>query len=171
LHYDDLLRQAERLTRLDAKRPRQANLRRAVSAAYYAVFHFLVDQSCRLVMGTQHEQSPYRNVLGRAFSHAMMKQACKYFAVGKLKNRAAQGLPKTFSIAAATKLISDVFADLQDKRHSADYDLTARFTRSEVLFLIEHAEDAIKQFKALSLSNDKKFFLACLWAWSAIANR
>lgn len=55
LHHDDLLRQAERLAKLDPKRPRQANLRRAVSSAYYALFHFLVDQSCRAAIGTQHD--------------------------------------------------------------------------------------------------------------------
>ena len=64
-------------------------------------------------------------------------------------------------------------ADLlrQQQRHSADYDLTVRFKRSNVLLLIEQAEDAIEQFKALSASNDKNFFLACLWAWSGLAKR
>jgi hypothetical protein len=36
--YKDLLEQAVRLAKLDAKRPKQANLRRAISSAYYALF-------------------------------------------------------------------------------------------------------------------------------------
>jgi uncharacterized protein (UPF0332 family) len=171
LHHDDLLRQAERLAKLDAKRPRQANLRRAVSSAYYALFHFLVDESCRIMMGTQHEQASYRHVLARAFTHATMKQACKSFAGGTLKAGAVHGLPKTFLIASATKQLAEAFVDLQEKRHTADYDLTTRFKRSDVLFRIELAQDVIKDFKALSSSNERRFFLACLWAWSALASR
>ena len=36
--HEDLFSQAETLAKLDAKKPKQANLRRAVSSAYYAVF-------------------------------------------------------------------------------------------------------------------------------------
>jgi uncharacterized protein (UPF0332 family) len=171
VHHDDLLRQAERLAQLDPKRPRQANVRRAVSSAYYALFHFLVDQACRAAIGTQHEQAPYRHVLGRAFSHATIAAACKSFAGGTLKAGVAKGLPKSFAIDAPTKLLAEVFTDLQEKRHAADYDLTTQFKRSDVLVLIEQVEDAMTDFKALPASNDKRFFLACLWAWSALANR
>ena len=38
---EDLLEQAVHLATLDARRPKQANLRRAVSTAYYALFHLL----------------------------------------------------------------------------------------------------------------------------------
>lgn len=44
--HDDLLAQAEALARLDAKKPKQVNLRRAISSAYYAVFHCLVHHAC-----------------------------------------------------------------------------------------------------------------------------
>ncbi len=37
----DLLDPAEQLAQLDPRRPKQANLRRAVSSAYYALFHLL----------------------------------------------------------------------------------------------------------------------------------
>ena len=49
--HDELLEQARRLALLDRRRPKQANLRRAVSAAYYSLFHFLVDESCRGILG------------------------------------------------------------------------------------------------------------------------
>ena len=38
--HEDLFQQAAELATIDAKKPKQANLRRAVSAAYYAVFHY-----------------------------------------------------------------------------------------------------------------------------------
>ena len=41
LHHD-LLDQASHLATRETKKPKQASLRRAVSAAYYALFHLLV---------------------------------------------------------------------------------------------------------------------------------
>ena len=49
--YRDLLEQAARLARLDTQKPKQANLRRAISSAYYALFHLLVDEACRVQIG------------------------------------------------------------------------------------------------------------------------
>ncbi|MBS1874595.1 MAG: hypothetical protein JSU00_15375 [Acidobacteria bacterium] len=42
---EDLLEQADHLARWDWKHPKQASLRRAVSTAYYAVFHMLVSEA------------------------------------------------------------------------------------------------------------------------------
>ncbi|MBI2481298.1 MAG: hypothetical protein HYV60_22450 [Planctomycetia bacterium] len=53
----------------------------------------------------------------------------------------------------------------------ADYDLTERFRRSDVLALIEQARNHVENFASLPSSDDKKFFLACLWAWKELTNR
>ena len=63
------------------------------------------------------------------------------------------------------------FVDLQDKRHLADYDLTERFKRSDVLLLITRVKKDFEEFKNLPASSEKAFFLACLWAWKELANR
>jgi uncharacterized protein (UPF0332 family) len=41
---DDLLEQALHLAKREKKKPRQASLRRAVSTAYYALFHLLIHE-------------------------------------------------------------------------------------------------------------------------------
>ena len=41
----DLLDQADHLVNMDGANPKQASLRRAVSTAYYALFHLLVDEA------------------------------------------------------------------------------------------------------------------------------
>ena len=41
----DLLEQAKHLANREKKRPRQASLRRAVSTAYYALFHLLIHEA------------------------------------------------------------------------------------------------------------------------------
>lgn len=135
--YIDLFKQAEALATLDAKKPKQVNLRRAVSAAYYAVFHYLVEEACRVQFGTQHAQGPYRDVIARAFVHGTMKSACTGFNGGTPKEAVFKGLPRDvsgkFPISMAIKEVARVFADLQQKRHFADYDRSERFKRSEVL--------------------------------------
>lgn len=122
--YRDLLEQAIRLAKLDARRPKQANLRRAISSAYYALFHMLVDEACRAQIGAHHNQARFRQVLGRAFTHGTMKDACKSFGGGTLKKSVAKGLPATFTIPPEIRNLANIFVDVQETRHVADYDLT-----------------------------------------------
>jgi hypothetical protein len=159
------------LATIDAKRPKQVNLRRAVSSAYYGLFHFLIDEACRLVMGSRHEQSAYRDVLARAFDHSAMRDACISFAGGQLKASLTKGLPVGFSVPLAIRQVAWAFTQVQERRHLADYDRSERFLRSEVLARIEQIETAIEDFNALALSNEKKFFLACLLAWKSLTRR
>lgn len=173
--YEELIAQAMELATRDPKKPKQANLRRAVSAVYYALFHFLVHEACCMQLGAQHAQIAYRHVLGRAFAHNVMKQACVSFGGGTLKETVTKGLPRDaagrFPIPNAIQRIAGTFAELQDSRHLADYDLTERFNRSEVIALIEQVRNHVEEFSKSPISDEKKFFLACLWAWKELANR
>jgi hypothetical protein len=169
--YRDLFLQARDLATRDPGKPRQVNLRRAVSSAYYALFHALVDDACRLMLGGRHSEAPFRHVLGRALAHGTMKQACTAFAGGTLKAAVAKGLPAGFSIAIEIRFLARVFTEIQEQRHLADYDRTERFRRSDVLALIDQAETALNTFLDLESSIEKKFFLACLLAWNTLAGR
>jgi hypothetical protein len=169
--HEDLVEQAVRLATLDPKKPKQVNLRRAVSSAYYAVFHLLVDEACRVLIGAQHNQAPFRQVLGRAFAQGIMKEACKSFGGGTLRKGVAKGLPASFAIPGEIRDLALAFVELQEWRHLADYDLTERFKRSVVLTLFSQVKNRIEGFTKLPSSNEKRFFLACLWAWKELANR
>ncbi len=122
---------AEHIAQLDPGRPKQANLRRAVSTAYYGVFHFLVDEICSAQIGTQNAQRPYRHALSRAFAHTVMKQACSGFGGGTLKDSVIKGLPRdqkgNYAVPKPIQNMAATFAELQEKRHLADYDLSERF--------------------------------------------
>ena len=75
----DLLAQAQMLATREPKKPRQASLRRAVSSAYYALFHQLVDAASRqLVSGSDNTRLRHR--VSRSFRHNEMKNTCKDFA-------------------------------------------------------------------------------------------
>ena len=173
--YEELISLAERIAELDAKKPRQANLRRAVSTAYYAVFHFLVDEACCAQIGTQNSQKEYRHSLARAFAHTTMKDACMSFAGGKLKDTIIKGFPRdakgNFPIPIEIQDIAGTFVELQQKRHQADYDLSEQFRKLEVLTLISEAKTHVEHFRNLAVSDTRKFFLACLWAYKELKNR
>jgi len=58
----DLLAQARLLATKEPRRPKDASLRRAVSTAYYALFHLLTDEASRfLISGSSRD--PLRNLV------------------------------------------------------------------------------------------------------------
>ncbi len=173
--YNNLIGLAKTIAELDPKKPRQANLRRAVSTAYYALFHYLVDEVCCAQIGTQNSQKEHRHALARAFAHSSMKDACISFAGGTLKEAIIKGLPRdangNYPIPIEIRDIAGTFAELQEKRHLADYDLSETFRKVEVLRLIEQANLHVESFRTLAVSDTRKFFLACLWAYKELKNR
>jgi hypothetical protein len=100
-----------------------------------------------------------------------MKEACRSFGGGALKKSVAKGLPAGFSIPIEIQELVQTFVDLQRGRHLADYDLTERFKRADVLTLIREARKYSENFRNLPASDEKRFFLACLWARKDLANR
>ena len=80
-----LLNQARDLAELGERgRPRQVDLRRAVSSAYYGVFRLLIDAACAEFAGSGPKARSLRDALARAFDHGTMKAACGGFAGGTL---------------------------------------------------------------------------------------
>ena len=88
---DDLKKQARQLATREPKRPRQASLRRAISTAYYALFHLLVAESSRLLLTGQNRQH-LRDTLARAFAHADMKKVAQQFATSNVQGKIAPAL-------------------------------------------------------------------------------
>ena len=157
----DLMRQARMLARHEPRRPRQASLRRAVSAAYYALFHLLTSEAAdRLITGPGRES--LRAVLRRAFDHATMKEACREIVkpnAGKL----AKGMDGN-AVPVALKDVAEAFIELQQARHEADYDSLRTFTRAEALDLVDMAEQAFANWRTIRRTIPADVFLAALLA-------
>lgn len=77
---DALLEQAGQLLALDPRRPRQVNLRRAVSATYYALFHRLISDATSEFAGSSAEALPIRQAISRWFVHRRMAEVARWFA-------------------------------------------------------------------------------------------
>src|SRR6266446_8959683 len=68
---EGLLEQAQHLARREPKRPKQASLRRAISTAYYALFHLLISEA---ILSWKRVED--RDDLARMFEHTNMKTVC-----------------------------------------------------------------------------------------------
>ena len=77
---DELLDQAYHLLYKDGGDPKEASLRRAVSTAYYALFHLLIDEA----VGNK-GIARQRSVLARTFDHAKMKSVCEAYVASFYK--------------------------------------------------------------------------------------
>jgi hypothetical protein len=155
--YRDLIEQAEHLALREPKKPRQASLRRAVSTAYYSMFHMLIgDGVLKLIPNSP---APLRMQAQRAFAHGEMKRACEQFAkpsAGTVANLIDIPLEDELTRVAAA------FIDLQQARHAADYDLSRTFDRVGVLRTIDRAQKAISDWKLVRKRPNANVFLAAL---------
>ena len=159
----DLLAQARLLAEKELRRPKQASLRRAVSAAYYALFHLLVDEASRRLVGGSN-RTALRSSLARAFDHATMKTVAKQFAEGRVSPRLVPGLNGELPQRELVR-VARVFGDLQQHRHEADYDMRRRFTRIEALGITDGAERAFSDWRVVRGSAQADTFLVGMLAF------
>lgn len=157
---NDLLAQARALAANEPRRPRQASLRRAVSAAYYALFHLLVEDAARELTAAQ--PPGLRARLQRAFTHSDMKNVCSQF--GGVSGKSPQKLHTLLSAQLSPGLVTvaRTFVDLQEARHAADYDVSTDFNRADALSLIQKVEAAFSAWRHERNSLDARVFMIAL---------
>lgn len=135
-----LLRQARHLATRERLRPQQASLRRAVSTAYYALFHLLVTAASRALGGGRTDALSH--LLARAFVHEEMAQACRTFSAnGAMPNVIVAHYPPIV-VPVELRRVAETFVDLQEQRHEADYATHRFWTPVEALTDVERAEQA-----------------------------
>jgi hypothetical protein len=72
-----LLNQAAALLRLyPGLEPRQTEIRRAISAAYYALFHFILSKAADEFVGVEYRASPHYALAYRSITHAALRDQC-----------------------------------------------------------------------------------------------
>ncbi|HFB98297.1 MAG TPA: hypothetical protein ENJ62_04080 [Bryobacterales bacterium] len=119
-------------------RPRQTDLRRAISTAYYAVFHALCHMCADALMGPRQESREAWRQVYRSIEHGIAKDRC-------IRNHSRDNLPVNI------RKFCSIFVQLQEKRHEADYDPFARFLRSDVEDAVEFASTAISLIEKQNL--------------------
>jgi hypothetical protein len=134
---DDLLEQAYHLANRESGEPKQASLRRAVSTAYYALFHLLIDEAVGH-WGLVRQ----RSILARTFDHSRMKHVCAdHIRVFLSSGSPAEGL--------RLKEVARTFIVSQQQRHAVDYDNSISWSRPEAIADVERVNSAFVDWRAI----------------------
>ncbi|HVC61395.1 MAG TPA: hypothetical protein VND19_13665 [Acetobacteraceae bacterium] len=157
--HHDLLEQARHLAKREPTRPHPASLRRAVSASYYALFHFLVAKGARLIAPARPDG--LRAQVGRAFVHTDMKALCRQFA-GRTGSSDHVRPLLTQPLDPGLILIATRFLELQEERHAADYGMSQNFTRFAVLNMTDDVQRAFDNWAKIRSTPNTAVFLTAL---------
>lgn len=155
----DLLEQAQHLSRRERGRPRQASLRRAISAAYYALFHLLIQEAT----GSLVARPELRPRFARAFDHGDMRSASRGFVNPQPNQLAA--LTGGAPVPQAVQDVAAAFVELQEARHEADYNLDRTFTRLESTDLVTQSAQAFATWQTIRTDPVARTYLAALLLW------
>jgi len=120
-------------------------LRRAVSTAYYAVFHALANSNADCLIGP-----PTNPLLEHAWHRA--RRGLDHTSARRNLEQDRQRFSPSVQEFIAT------FAALQNARHTADYDASRQFTLTEAQSWIDRAEQAIRDF--MSVDEDERSAVA-----------
>ena len=127
-------------------RPRETNLRRAVSTTYYALFHCIAQSGADLLVGgsgADRSRPAWRQAY-RALDHGVARQRCKN-----------QHIIARFPVEIQD--FASLFVWMQRRRHAADYDPSSNFFKSQVLEMISDAEAVLDGFH-ISSRKDRRAF-------------
>ena len=152
-YYDELLNQAFELLSKEPTLQTQADFRRSVSTAYYAIFHFLINEA------VVHWDLPgSRNGLARMFEHRVMKTVSKR----TIDPSHYPFIGEDVTIVAALRSVAEAFIHLQDNRHIADYDMATLWTKWEALNKVEIAAEAFTTWHSIRHQKIAQDYLVAL---------
>ena len=153
---DDLIRIARHLATGGVSggrgRPRQADLCRAVSTAYYALFHALARCCADMLVGSavaRRRQNAWDRMY-RALEHGLVKNQCNDLQQMQLFPPDIQGFGRHF-------------VAMQRFRHQADYAPHQTFSRSQTLELINECERVIPDLRGAPAIDQRAFAVHILF--------
>ena len=146
---EHLLQIATDLAEINTRRPRRADLCRAVSTAYYALFHCLARTCADSLAGRSRSvgNRPMWRRVYRALEHRQAKTRC-------------ENVPPSFP--EEMRDFGQTFAELQSKRHLADYDPDYPIRKSDVIADINDVRTAIDRFLAMPANVRRDFAIHVL---------
>lgn len=147
---DHLLDQADRLiASTGGGTARQVDVRRAISNAYYALFHAVMTEATDDLVGRTHRQTPRYMLVYRGVDHRTLRRLCEDIVKQNLPGRYSRFAPEG-GFGPDLQFFAKTLVDLQDSRHLADYDPLSRATRSNAARMVQRARDALQRFRHVS---------------------
>jgi ATP phosphoribosyltransferase regulatory subunit HisZ len=157
LNPDHLLEQADQLIApAGAGAPRQADLRRAISAAYYSVFHAVATEAADSFAGKTQRQSPRYALVYRSIEHRSLRGICEDVIKATLPARYVRHEPSGGFGPDIIELATAVI-DLQEKRHAADYDPLFRASTAEAIVAVQTGRNALSRLRHANPTRRRAF--------------
>lgn len=157
--HQDLLTLARQMVDRNPAAPLEAELRRAVSTAYYALFHLLIHEGTNRLVAAAN----LRSRVARTFDHKCMNTVCKEFA-WLPPNPAGQHVHSSgVVIPNGVVVIASEFVTLQDARINADYNTAITWHHLQAEAQVASAELAFGEWPAVQADPGTDLFLAELW--------
>jgi hypothetical protein len=154
---EHLFQQAEQLVRAPvAGRPRQVDLRRAISTAYYAVFHATLTAAADNFIGRNARASSSYRLAYRSVNHRNFRELCKAFEKGQLAPKYREYAP-TGGFGPEIRALAAAVVDLQLRREAADYDPFTTFKPSDARLVINLGREALMRFEAAPTGHREAF--------------
>lgn len=160
-----LLEQGERLLRPrgDDKLIRQADRRRAISASYYAVFHFTLAAVADQFVGKANRKTALYARVYRSIDHGSLNKLCKKFNSPQALNDLSECAPQG-GFGPNIKEFASLAAQLKEKRELADYDPTQWVTIADARKAIAEARSAIARFGNASTARRRAFLTLIIFS-------
>lgn len=158
---EHLFDQADRLLASPFPGPiRQTDLRRAISAAYYGLFHTCLIAAADEFVGAAHRATNRYGLVYRGIDHRTLREVCDEAKKPTPSARYMPHLPPG-GFDSAIRAFSDTASELQRKRHLADYNPVPRLKRADAELALSTARDAVRAF-ARADEEHRKLFLTLL---------
>jgi hypothetical protein len=131
-----------------------ARVRRCISTTYYALFHFLLEEAGKRLVGTDNFLRVRRRTLTRNFTHAGLRTTFNKIRGPNVDQsiedflRGANAAPGPVASPAFARNLAHVFLDARTKREDADYDRNEDLSASDAAALIGRVGDVIRDWDA-----------------------
>lgn len=140
--------------------PRQVDVRRAISAAYYAVFHHVCAEVADVFVGkTLRREARYSRAY-RSIDHSSLASICRSIEGMKVDPTLAAFAPNGAFTAALKEFAADTLY-LKAQRHRADYDPSGLLRTIDARTAIFRGRRAISSYRKSS-SDEQMAFLTLL---------
>jgi hypothetical protein len=137
-----------------------ARVRRSISTAYYALFHFLLDEVGLKLAGTGNALRVRRRVLARTIAHRGLKLAMEKVR-GQALDPSISALFERDGVVPVpppfVRELAKTFVDAQTKRHDADYDLNKPLSEVDARLLRGRIARVVRNWKNANSAEDRDF--------------
>jgi hypothetical protein len=163
LNAEHLLEQAAKL--IGAPRSgqrRQVDIRRAISAAYYAVFHATLTAAADAVIGPTRSNSPHYTLAYRSIDHKELRAVCELVRRPTLPPKYRPYCP-TAGFGNSMRSFAATVIALQERRNTADYDPSPRLRISDAVEAVDFARVALTNWNAAPADECSAFLMVLMF--------